>query len=194
MSTKEVKVKSHTRKTKSGKSVIVRAHTAKHKCSDKDCGSGEELLKKKRQLSPDEGMNSEKVQNYMESHDISADDVAEYIRKVGCTQEDNGRWRLKKSRATYSYFHLVKKAGALKRKHIKESAWKEKTGKVNPRDLLHPQLPDTLRSEQAYVLAVRSKDPSLKKAVRNFRRDMAQKYGPNWHSYVANPYKKQSWE
>lgn len=48
MATKEVKVKSYTRKTKSGKSVIVRAHTAKHKCSDKGCGSGEELLKKRR--------------------------------------------------------------------------------------------------------------------------------------------------
>lgn len=50
MATKEVKVKSYTRKTKSGKSVIVRAHTTKRKCSDgscKDCGSGEELLKKK---------------------------------------------------------------------------------------------------------------------------------------------------
>lgn len=50
MVTKEVKVKSHTRKTKSGKSVIVRAHTSKHKCSGKDCkdcGSGGELLKKK---------------------------------------------------------------------------------------------------------------------------------------------------
>ena len=50
MATKEVKVKSHTRKTKSGKSVIVRAHTTKRKCSDgscKDYGSGEELLKKK---------------------------------------------------------------------------------------------------------------------------------------------------
>ena len=47
MATKEVKVKSYTRKTKSGKSVIVRAHTAKHKCSDKGCGSGEELLKRK---------------------------------------------------------------------------------------------------------------------------------------------------
>ena len=47
MATKEVKVKSYTRKTKSGKSVIVRAHTAKHKCSDKGCGSGEELFKRK---------------------------------------------------------------------------------------------------------------------------------------------------
>lgn len=48
MAKKEVKVKSHTRKTKSGKSVIVRAHTAKKNCSKRDCGRGDELLCKKK--------------------------------------------------------------------------------------------------------------------------------------------------
>lgn len=48
MAKKEVRVKAHTRKYKSGKSVIVRAHTTKKDCGKKDCGSGEELLHKKK--------------------------------------------------------------------------------------------------------------------------------------------------
>lgn len=59
---KEVKVKSYTRKTKSGKSVIVRAHTTKRKCSDgscKDCGSGAELLKKKQKVAGVRSYNRE---------------------------------------------------------------------------------------------------------------------------------------
>lgn len=47
MAKKEVKVKSYTRKTKSGKSVIVRAHTSKKNSAKKDLGSGVELLSKK---------------------------------------------------------------------------------------------------------------------------------------------------
>ena len=56
---KEVKVKSYTRKTKSGKSVIVRAHTAKRNCSGKDCGSGDELLKKKQKVAGVRSYNRE---------------------------------------------------------------------------------------------------------------------------------------
>ena len=86
---KEVRVKAHTRKTKSGKTVTVKAHTAKRECSTANCeGSGKEFRSKSGEITMVEAMRGTEqwpVQFYGKPYEEIENDV---ILRLGTLAKD----------------------------------------------------------------------------------------------------------